>query len=77
MLRVTVELLPGGVEDDPKKLGELFITNVDSYGLGFANYEVRTHRGGDVKCMVMCHKRDDGFWHLVKDALALYLLSRR
>ncbi len=71
MLKVTVELLPGGDHNNPKTLGIMYVTNVERLAGDRANYIVDHDEGSFI---LENHRRADGFWILIKNAILEMLL---
>ena len=67
MLRVTVEVIPFGDEDQSRKIGEMIIANDGTLGAGLASYKaVQKIEGWEPQFKEdIVHKRADGFWELI------------
>jgi len=76
MLRVTVELIPFGVEEAKRVLGTCDIANVTDlddakkrksrdYAIDFTDMGTFTRR----QFKLLRHKREDGFWELIRRAI--------
>jgi len=68
MLRVTVEMVPYGVEKHKRKLGVLNIANTGGGTAINGQYEAEID-GGLRTDSPFCHRRSDGFWELLFLAL--------
>ena len=72
MIRVTVDLVPFGIEEHKKKIGSLVLANVGNLGLGICEYEaiasIVFSNGEEevVKKMKCQHSRQDGIWKLLE-----------
>jgi hypothetical protein len=73
MIRVTVELVPHGDEEQKVEIGTLVLANTGAFGLGLHEYhavytlpnvEEPIHKVGPIT-----HCRQDGFWVLIKKIL--------
>ncbi len=71
MIRVTVELVSFGEEDRKKTIGTLEIANDGTGDSVTGNYTVRAYDERDewVRTKVKGHKRQLGFWVLLRLAL--------
>lgn len=80
MLRVTIELVPHGMEDRKKKIGEMVIAN-DGSGDSFnGNYQALIAEdswSGDKEAYVKVHgyDRSQSVWELVETVLRLRYLK--
>ena len=73
MIRVTVELVPFGIEESKKTIGIMNIANDGTGDRLTGNYEARLEddAGTEATVMVKGHKRGDGVWTLIRRALTL------
>lgn len=75
MLRITVELIPFGVEEEASVIGEICIANVGGGDGHTGNYEVVGYEqllSGEVDWIyrkVVGHTRHEGVFQLLKEAL--------
>lgn len=75
MIRVTVDLLPFGSEDDKRTIGVLEIANDGKTGPHYGDYDyslvtvLAADRGGPVRGRVINHRRASGVWELIRRAL--------
>jgi hypothetical protein len=78
MIRVTIEMIPQGIEEKRETLASVQIVNTMNHPLpGWGNYEVRITQG-DVgeNFEIKSHLRSDGLWKLLKRVFAWVELSR-
>lgn len=74
-LRVTVEIVPFGEEENKRTIGILNIHNVKSFGLGLCEYvaDVKTwdwnNREETRHLTNIRHTRQDGFWELTRKTI--------
>ena len=75
-LRITVDLIPHGVEENARTIGTLYIGNNGSGTAKHGNYEFTlrgsVHGGGVDVWHINQHKgflRERGYWSLIKDIL--------
>ena len=77
MLRVTVELVPFGIEEDAQVIGTMLIANDGSGNSQYADYAFAYHNDSNpnviAKGTVKHHARSLGFWPLVKRVLSATL----
>jgi len=73
MLRVTIELVPYGIEEDAQRIGTMLIANDGTGSYKFGNYAYAydyTDRPDDPESgTVTRYSRADGAWKLVKKIL--------
>jgi len=73
MIRVTVELVPFGDEEQKKTIGSLVLANVQQHGFGLCSYDAaHTPDDGEEGLIYkqgVQHMRKDGFWELVERIL--------
>ena len=74
MLRVTVELVPYGVEEDARVIGTMLIANDGSGNYQYADYAFAYQNDNNpsviAKGTVKHHARSLGFWPLIKRVLS-------
>lgn len=67
MLRVTVELVPLGIEEEKRIIGNILISNIKTYKDNTADYLVEISDEKNPKKTFICkkHDRNKGFWKLI------------
>ena len=71
MIRVKVDLVPFGVEDQSKQIGELVLANIANLGLGRCVYAAVYEEGdGTIHHKKVEHSRQDGAWELIRIILS-------
>ena len=83
MIRVTVEFVPFGQEDQKQVIGTLAITNDGTGTLDFGNYDFAIDYGRDGAALnpydegrVIAHPRSSNVWRLVQSCLHSVNLDR-
>ena len=70
MIRVKVDLVPYGDEDNTSQIGELVLANVANLGLGIYKYKaVLKTDMGEVTYKTVDHMRQSGFWELIRNLI--------
>jgi hypothetical protein len=71
MLRITVELIPRGIESQKEHLGSIEIYNTGTGNLTTGNYAyvVRDKDRVAKEGSIFGHKRDASFWKLIRRVL--------
>jgi hypothetical protein len=76
MLRITVELIPFGVESKAKKIGELVIANAGSHQFEYGNFNYEGYIQKDawsgdpaMYCKIEGYDQSQSVWELIKQMI--------
>lgn len=73
MLRITVEIVPYGIEDEAHEIGKMLIANNSDGDSMFGDYDFVFKSDRDPKVrkgQVLGWARNNGVWHLVAECVA-------
>lgn len=70
MIRVVVEIHPGGLSVFKRTLATIDVTNISAGATEFGDYTVNAELEGKPSRVVVCnHRRSSGWMRLIRDAL--------